>query len=364
MPIIVSNEDGTRKITESKFEAESKLQEYIYDNPEVLPIEEIEEDIPFLIAAREVSTNSGPIDAVGLDKNSNIYVIETKLYRNSDKRKVMAQVMDYGASLWKHTNDFSEFMMDLRNRYRDKFDEELDDELTSLFELDEDELDEYLDDVKQNLDDGKFRFVILMDQVSSRLKDLILYMNKNSMFDVYAVELDHYKFDGYRVSIPKVIGAEVKKSVGTRSSSKRKSWNEESFFEDLKEKVDESIYFKIEKLYENTKDIGKISFGTGVENGSITLKVKSKNEQNVSVYSIWSNGSARLFSGSGLDPLEKRRNLVENYIQDLREENPNLPPFDQKTWKVNLKDVDDEQIDDIIQFYKDIVEEIRGLEIE
>lgn len=45
MPIIVSNEEGTRKIEESKFELESKLQEYIYDNPEVLPIEDIEEDI-------------------------------------------------------------------------------------------------------------------------------------------------------------------------------------------------------------------------------------------------------------------------------------------------------------------------------
>ncbi len=361
MPIIVSNEEGTRKIEESKFEAESKLQEYIYDNPEVLPIEDIEEDIPFIIAAREVSTNSGPIDALGLDKNGNVYVIETKLYRNSDKRKVMAQVMDYGAALWKHTNDYNEFMKDLRNRYRDKFDEELDEELVSIFDMEEEELEEYLDEVKQNLDDGEFRFVILMDQVSSRLKDLILFMNQNSRFDVYAVELDHYKFDDYKISIPKIYGTEVKKSVG--SSSKRKSWDEESFFEDLNKKVDESEYSKIKRIFEETKDLGDISYGTGVYNGSITLKVRSKDGKKISVYSIWSNGAARLFSGSGIDPIEKRKKVVEKYIEKLRNMNPELPKYKKRTWKVDLNKIEKDEIDDFIQFYRDVVKDIKEIEI-
>lgn len=363
MPIIVSNEDGTRKITESKFEAESKLQEYIYDNPEVLPIEEIEEDIPFLIAAREVPTNSGPIDAVGLDANSNIYVIETKLYRNSDKRKVMAQVMDYGASLWKHTNDFSEFMMDLRNRYRDKFDEELDDELAKLFELDEDEMDEYLDDVKQNLDDGKFRFVILMDQVSSRLKDLILFMNQNSMFDVYAVELDHYKFDNYRLSIPKIYGVEVKKSVGTSSSSRRKDWDKESYFEDLKKKVDELDYIKVKKIFEATRPLGEISYGTGIEKGSITLKVDSKGGRTISIYHYYTDGRASLFTGYPI-PQKLRGEIRERYESDLKKKNIEFPHFNNKNWKGDITNIKMDQVDDLIQFYHDVVEEIKELEVE
>lgn len=40
------------------------------------------------------------IDAVALDQNGDIYLIETKLYKNPDKRQVIAQVLDYGASLW------------------------------------------------------------------------------------------------------------------------------------------------------------------------------------------------------------------------------------------------------------------------
>ncbi|MFW6041248.1 MAG: hypothetical protein ACOC85_05375 [Thermoplasmatota archaeon] len=362
MPIIVSNEEGTRKINESKFKAESKLQEYIYDSPEVLPIEEIEDDIPFIIAAREVPTNSGPIDAVGLDKNGNIYVIETKLYRNSDKRKVMAQVMDYGAALWKHTDDFSEFIMDLRNRYRDKFDEELDDELISLFDIDEEDMDEYLDDVKQNLDDGKFRFVILMDHVSSRLKDLILFMNQNSMFDVYAVELEHYKFDGYKLTIPRIYGVEVKKSVGTGSRSNRR-WTEKSFFEDLKKKIDESDYTKLKKIYEATKELGEVSYGVGANTGSLTLKVQSKDEQKVPVYRFWSNGSSIFIMDSSID--EEMQNKIKNeYASPLKEENLDLPPFEDGRWRGDISDVKGDQVDDFIQFYHDIVEEIRNIQID
>ena len=361
IPIIVSKDNETRKIEESKFEAETKLQEYIYDNPEILPIEEIEEEIPFIIAAREVPTNSGPIDAVGLDKNGNIYVIETKLYSNTDKRKVMAQVMDYGAALWKHTEDFQKFMKELRKRYRNKFDEELDNNLLSTFDIDEEEMEEYIEEVKQNLDDGKFRFVILMDQVTSRLKDLILFMNQNSMFDVYAVELDHYTFDDYKVSIPKIYGAEVKKSVG--SSSKRKSWDEESFFEDLEDKVDDSNYEKVKKIFEGTKELGEISYGTGYKKGSITLRVQSDNDGLVSVYNIYSNGSIRFFNAYQLGE-ETVQELKEKYCPDLCKKNPDLPDYENSPWRGEVNQIEEGQVDDFIQFYRDVVEEIKGLEVE
>lgn len=321
MPIIISNEEGTRKIEESKFEAEHKLQEYIYDNPEVLPIEEIEEEIPFIIVAREVPTNSGPIDALGFDSNGNIYVIETKLYNNSDKRKVMAQVMDYGAALWKHTNDFGEFMRDLRDRYRDKFDEELDDSLVTYFDKEEDDLDEYFDNVKQNLDEGKYRFVILMDRVDSRLKDLILFMNQNSRFDIYAVELDYYKFDGYHLSIPKIFGAEVKKSVGSSSGSKRRTWDEESFFEDAKNNLSESEIESIKILYEFSKRKAKISWGTGTARGSFNPKFSKISTR--SLYTVFSDGTLQINFGwlSDNETTEKYRDDFKKELEKFKDFN-------------------------------------------
>lgn len=76
------------------------MQNYIQENPEALPVYEIREDIRLFIIAREFPTKSGPIDALGIDKDGEVYIIETKLYKNPDKRLVVAQVLDYGAAVW------------------------------------------------------------------------------------------------------------------------------------------------------------------------------------------------------------------------------------------------------------------------
>ena len=114
--IISSNGKNAVKVEKSSFDKEGYLQKYIYDNPESIPLYEIKEDIRLLILAREFPTNSGPIDAIGIDKYGELYIIETKLYANADKRKVIAQSLDYGAALWKHSNDFSEFLAELRSQ--------------------------------------------------------------------------------------------------------------------------------------------------------------------------------------------------------------------------------------------------------
>jgi len=47
---------------------------------------ELKENIKFFIAAREFPTNSGLIDAIGIDNDDDIYLIEIKLFKNADKR--------------------------------------------------------------------------------------------------------------------------------------------------------------------------------------------------------------------------------------------------------------------------------------
>ena len=111
MAIIVSKSGkNAQKVERSRIEQEDYLQQYTLDNPEVIPLYDIKEDIRLLILAREFSTNSGPIDAIGIDKDGEIYIVETKLYKNPDKRTVVAQALDYGAALWRHSNDFDYFI--------------------------------------------------------------------------------------------------------------------------------------------------------------------------------------------------------------------------------------------------------------
>ena len=60
-----------------------------------------------------------------------------------------------------------------------------------------------------------------MDSIGERLKDLILYVNQNSQFDVYAVQLEYYKFEDYEIVIPNLFGVEVKKSINISSSGQK-----------------------------------------------------------------------------------------------------------------------------------------------
>ncbi len=65
MAIIISkNGKNAQKIDKSVIQKEDYLQQYIYDNPEMIPVYEISEDIKLLILCREFPTNSGPIDAI------------------------------------------------------------------------------------------------------------------------------------------------------------------------------------------------------------------------------------------------------------------------------------------------------------
>ncbi len=92
MAIIISKKGANAQVVnKSAFKDEAMLQEYIKKNPEAIPVYELEEDKKLFVVKREFHTNSGPIDALAVDKDGDIYVVETKLYKNPDKRTSTAK---------------------------------------------------------------------------------------------------------------------------------------------------------------------------------------------------------------------------------------------------------------------------------
>lgn len=220
MSIIISeNGANAKKVEESNFELENNLQEYIYANPDVIPLYDIDEDIRLFIAAREFPTKSGPIDALGFDSSGNIYVVETKLFKNPDKRTVVAQALDYGASLWRHSTNFDDFIEQLDKSCQTTFNESFNEAFERFFGLET--ANDALSNIKNNLSEGKIKFVVLMDKLHEALKDLVVYVNQNSKFDLYAVELEYYKHGSFEVIIPKIYGSEVKKTITSSDDSNR-----------------------------------------------------------------------------------------------------------------------------------------------
>jgi len=287
MPIIVShNGKNASKLDPISFGLEDKLQQYIYDNPESIPLYDIRDDIQLLILAREFGTNSGPIDAVGIDHEGQLYLVETKLYKNPDKRTVVAQVLDYGASLWRTLNDFDDFLLQLNAHVQKKFGISATEKIQEYFSLSDDELPSVLEQMKINLDEGNFKFVVLMDSIEDRLKDLIVYMNQNSKFDIYGVELEYYQHESFEILIPKLYGAQVKKDVNTKKADSTFIGNDEfiSAFSQigLSKQIGE-IIDTLNQMQTNPAETVNWEARRTPKNISFTLKLPQKTKQSLTI---------------------------------------------------------------------------------
>jgi hypothetical protein len=290
MSIIISKDGkNARKLDTTSIAEEAYLQQYISDNPNSLPLDEIAEDIRLLILAREFPTGSGPIDALGVDLDGNIYVIETKLYKNPDKRKVLAQVLDYGASLWRTYEDRSLFAAELERAVSKTFGVSLTEKIQTFYDTDSDTAAAVIQNAQQNLGNGNFRFVVLMDQLEDRLKNLITFVNQNSRFTVYGVELEFYKFEAYEILIPKLYGSEVKKEVSpTKAATSNSRWDEHSFFEAADALPDTQIVRAIHGLYEFSKENARVTWGGRVVG---TFNARFDRISPRALYSVYSDGN-------------------------------------------------------------------------
>jgi hypothetical protein len=317
LAIIVSqNGKNAKKVEKSGFDNEDYLQQYVHDNPEVIPLYDIKEDIRLLVLAREFPTTSGPIDALGVDRDGELYCIETKLYKNPDKRLVVAQVLDYGASLWHSFTDFSEFTSKIDQYIAKTVGGSLSQRLQGFFGIDDEEATTILQSVRSNLNNGKFKFVVLMDKLHDQLKELIVFLNENSRFDIFAVEIEFYRHESYEILIPKLFGAQVKKEVSSTSQPTRR-WDEDTFFQDLEKRVEDPKCRKaIRDLYEFSKlNQGNIGWGRGVERGSFSPRFEGVAQR--SVFSVFSDGVLTL-NFEWLHDDERTEKLIEGFAERLK----------------------------------------------
>lgn len=260
MSIIIKKQNSKERIDKTDIKKENELQKMIYDDPETIPLYDIDENIKLLILCREYKTNVGALDAVGIDQEGNIYIVETKLYRNPDKRNVVAQMLDYGASLW--INDDYDSFIEQNNSFLDKnLQQNINQRIKNDFNLSNKGVEDVLEKISLNLKEGNFKYVVLMDELHKPLKDLIRYINQNSEFDIYAVELEYYKHQDYEIIIPKIFGAEIKKDI---KKGVGELWNKEKFIEKISQigNDEEQVVKKLINWFKENKI--EISWSTSI----------------------------------------------------------------------------------------------------
>lgn len=263
-----------------------------------------------LLLTKEFGVSSGSIDLLGIDSEGFIYIIETKLYRSSERRRALAQAIDYASALW------SEYSRD-PNIFIEKLKERQD------FNLSE----EVIENVKDNIRNGGLRLVVAMDYIDETIKNVINFLNEMCEFDVYALSLERYKScDNLHVLIPKLY-PESPPIVAT-IGPKKKMWDWEAFSEDAKKKgFSEAQLDALKRIYdfstEITKGRGGVRWGAGKTYGTFRVFMEDLFDGK-DIYMVGSNGYLQI-NFANLYPISfetsenthKRIELVNKFAEQL-----------------------------------------------
>ena len=221
MTIIISKkgQKGVKLYPNDK--AESFIQEYVRKHPESLPLPAEEGYEPeLMIIKREFQSGNGPIDCFGVDQGGQLYIIETKLWKNEDKRNIVAQMSDYAAGLWKKfKNDNTKFREALDEATKKQIADgtlngnftNFDERWIDFFDGDDPDLVDCHKKMAECISTGEIKQISVMDELFSKLLKYVEFHNQTHPWRMYAIKLAYYQHDDTVVIVPTLYGAEEPK---------------------------------------------------------------------------------------------------------------------------------------------------------
>lgn len=195
-----------------KLFSENRLQKLLYENPQILPIDEIESGFaPLISIGREISTSVGSIDNLYISPNGYLTLVEGKLWRNPEaKREVVGQILDYAKELTTWTfSQLNERVKKSNELYQDKAKGII--ELINEFDLIE-EIDKQIiiDNIERNLKRGRILLLIVGDGIRESIEDMVDYLQNFAQlqFTLGLVEIQIFKNpnnEGDLIVIPNLV---------------------------------------------------------------------------------------------------------------------------------------------------------------
>jgi len=195
--IRVSKNGKPVDVKDQPFNNEEELRKSLLSNLNIIPVEEISDGEDKVIVAWRTEFplgDFGSVDILCVGDGGGIYLIETKLFQNTDRRRIIAQVLDYSTGLWKYygydPDDFLEKLME-----------------NGCGEIPEDEI--FYEKIRDSLRSGNYKILIAMDSITEQVKNLIEFLNKHTNIKFLALELKRYVGDGLEIIIPYIYGKEI-----------------------------------------------------------------------------------------------------------------------------------------------------------
>lgn len=199
-PILLNEKGAVSQLkrisfTEKLFQ-EHFLQNLIRENPEILPIAEIEPSFsPPISVGCEVDSSSGPMDNLLLSPRGNLTIVETKLWRNPEaRREVVGQIIDYAKDVSKWTfENLDRKVRDYQKQYHQS-NEGVIEVLKKQEAIDESEVPVIIDAISQNLRKGRFLLLVVGDGIRESVEAMAEFLQQTPQlqFTLALVELQVY----------------------------------------------------------------------------------------------------------------------------------------------------------------------------
>lgn len=397
-PILIqdnkSNNLNRIALNEKAF-SENWIQDLIHNNPDILPISEIDTGFtPAIPIGREVSTVAGSIDNLFISTEGYLTIVETKLWRNPQaRREVVGQILDYAKELNKWT------FTDLDNavkKYNQLYNSNSDGLLATVrkhTELDEGDERFFIDNVSKNLKRGRFLLLIVGDGIRESVEDMVEYLTQTPQlyFTLALVELQVFKLtqtDNSLIVIPQLVtrtreitraivkiegnyAADLKVNIetdlGTETTKeqtqahKRLTITAQDFFEQLEQNTDKEIVDFTKQIIKDSEDLGLyIEWNSG--SFGIKLPDPQGSGVKIAIANIDRGGLFYLgFSKGQFEKLQLPMNISYSFAADTASLLPSIKqnPDNKHSWNkystiADLQKVYPQFLDRIKKYIKDI----------
>lgn len=364
-------------LTEKVFQ-ENWLQNLIFENPQILPVDNLEIGFtPLIPLAREVLTSVGFVDNLFISPDGYLTIVETKLWRNPEaKREVVGQIIDYAKELSNWT--YNQLNQEIKSKNAEG--KGIIEGIKTFEEIDEEYESKLIDNIERNLKRGRFLLLIVGDGIRESVEDMVDYLSNSAqlLFTLGLVELQVYKnidkndliVVPYLITRTKEITRAVIKiensansvvkveadftELPNKKTSKRSTISEEDFFEQLEENTNSEIADFAKKILTDSNNNG---YHVDWNQGSFVSKLPDPNGsgQKITMFVVERKGNFYVgWSGTQLRRLGLDFNLSKDFVTNTAALLPNIE-YDEKKkefWSQpsNLKD--------LIPVYEEFMEEV------
>lgn len=341
-PVLLNNLEGKAiylKRIESKAKDEKTedwLQNLLYENPELLPVQEFDESFaPLISLGREVEG----IDILYVSPLGKLTIVETKLWKNKEKhRTVVAQIIDYAKEMSHRSYDqLNEYILKSSRKKIEGKKASIEQIVTASQQLKHYGLSfsDFQERLIINLQTGEFLLLIVGDRISPNVALLTeaIHGAPGLSFSIGLIELQLHKIkeegEWPLLVIPDIVGKTIEKIRGVvkiQYEKKKPEVEVKVSREESKQKITQEIFLQkvpddLRPVYEqwletwNKEKYAYVYWGTG--GFTYRIQIQGKPITIVEAYPEWSVSVIREIDAKNCNATEKQYQKYLNRINNI-----------------------------------------------